>query len=187
MSNCPNTVRVKNILYLALSPTLVLILYIFLHETGHCIVAAACGARITEFSIVTAHMNFDGGNFSDFSSLWLHANGTVLPLCVVFVYMLVYRKNSVNSFYQLFSYMAVLSPIFSLLAWILLPLRYMISGTAPAGDDCTKFIKIFEKDHSPVLIIAAALLLFSVNILLMIKKQIIRNFFDTIKTQIIFA
>lgn len=78
-------------------------------------------------------------------------------------------------------------PVLILLAWILLPLRYMINGTTPAGDDCTKFLKLFEKDHSPVLIIAAALLLFSVNILLMIKKQIIRNFFDTIKTQIIFA
>lgn len=28
-----------------------LILYIILHELGHCIVAVACGAKITEFSL----------------------------------------------------------------------------------------------------------------------------------------
>ena len=39
-----------------LSALLSILLYIVLHEAGHCIVAILCGATITEFSILSAHM-----------------------------------------------------------------------------------------------------------------------------------
>lgn len=43
-----------------------LILYIFLHEGGHALVAVLCGAKITSFSIVGAHTSWTGGSFTVF-------------------------------------------------------------------------------------------------------------------------
>ena len=58
-----------------LSALLSILCYIVLHEAGHCIVAILCGATITEFSILSAHMNYSGGNFTALSALFLSANG----------------------------------------------------------------------------------------------------------------
>ena len=52
-----------------LSALLSILFYIVLHEAGHCIVAILCGATITEFSILSAHMNYSGGNFTALSAL----------------------------------------------------------------------------------------------------------------------
>ena len=61
----------KRILFLSIfaSALLCILLYIILHETGHCIVAVSCGATVTDFSIFSAHMSYRGGNFTDLSDL----------------------------------------------------------------------------------------------------------------------
>lgn len=170
----------KPILYLLVSLPAVYVLYTFIHEAGHCIVAIACGARITEFSIVTAHMNAIGGNYSDFSTMWLNANGALLPYFAVIVYMLFYRKQATNSFYRLFSYLIVLGTTCSLLAWVMIPIIYL-NGNAPAGDDCTKFLEIFEAYHNPILVTITALGLICISVFLMVKKRIVTNFIDTLR------
>ena len=66
------------------SALLCLFLYIILHETGHAIVLRAVGADITEFSILSAHVSYDGGTWTNTSDRWMHMNGALFPV-VLFI------------------------------------------------------------------------------------------------------
>lgn len=164
----------KKIIEVLVSAVVVLILYIFLHEMGHCIVAIACGATITDFSILTAHMSSVGGNYTNLSDLWLNANGALFPLIVTYVYMLFYDKKRENSFYRILSYFIAIIPACSLLAWVFIPIVYM-TGNAPVGDDVTKFLYNFSSGYHPIYVSIAALLLIAVSVTIMVKKQILHN------------
>lgn len=164
----------RNGLFLFVSAAIGLVLYIILHEMGHCIVAVACGARITEFSIFTAHMSYTGGSFTDISDLWLHANGMAFPLIVSYVYMLCYQKEKESVFYRIFSYLVVIMPTASVLAWVVIPVVYLV-GNAPVGDDVTKFLNNFCTRYSPVYVTIGALVLIMITVVLMVKKRIIQN------------
>lgn len=87
-----------------LSALLSILLYIVLHEAGHCIVAILCGATITEFSILSAHMNYSGGNFTALSALFLSANGILFPLFLSYIYTFLYRAAAMNKFYRMMSF-----------------------------------------------------------------------------------
>lgn len=163
----------KGLLMLA-SVVIVIVLYVFFHEMGHCIVAIACGADITEFSILSAHMSYVGGSFTDTSDLWLHANGMVFPLILSYVFMLCYQKEKESTFYRFFAYMAVLAPTCSALAWVVIPIVYL-QGNAPAGDDVTKFLQRFSTRYHPIYVTFGAIVLIAVSVILMIKKRIIQN------------
>lgn len=167
--------KVKKVLYVFASALLAIFLYIILHEGGHMIVMLSAGATITDFSILTAHVSGVGGNYTNVSDLWLHANGALLPVIVSFVYMLFYKKESRSMFYHIFSYMFCLIPVGSLFAWVIIPFVYM-QGNAPAGDDVTKFLYNFTHDYHPLLVCAVAVLIIAVGIILMIKKKIIKIF-----------
>ena len=159
-----------------------LILYIILHELGHCIVAVACGAKITEFSILTAHMTYIGGNFTDLEAMWLHANGILFPLIISYVYMIFYQKECANSLYRILSYFVGILPVFSLFAWVFIPIL-ILNGNTLSGDDCAKFLDIFSLKYSPVLVIVSAVVLIVLGLILMIRKNIIKNFVDVMKVK----
>lgn len=57
-------------------------LYILLHEFGHVIVLWTVGADITEFSILSAHVSYIGGEWTNLSDRWMHVNGAFFPLVV---------------------------------------------------------------------------------------------------------
>ena len=172
--------KVKKVLYVFASVLLAIFLYIILHEGGHMIVMLSAGATITDFSILTAHVSGVGGNYTNASDLWLHANGALLPVIVSFVYMLFYKKESRSMFYHIFSYMFCLIPVASLFAWAIIPFVYM-QGNAPAGDDVTKFLYNFTHDYHPLLVSAVAVLIIAVGIILMIKKEIIKTYIVKIR------
>lgn len=174
--------KVKKVLYVFASALLAIFLYIILHEGGHMIVMLSAGATITDFSILTAHVSGVGGNYTNVSDLWLHANGALLPVIVSFVYMLFYKKERKSMLYRIFSYIFCLAPIASLLAWVIIPFAYM-QGNAPGGDDVTNFLYNFSHDYHPLLVSAAAALVSIMGVILMIKKQIIKNFIFEIKNQ----
>lgn len=157
-----------------------ILLYIILHELGHCIVAVACGAQITEFSILTAHMSYAGGHFTDISDLWLHANGMAFPLILSYVYMLCYQKKRESRFYRIFSYFAAIMSMFSVLAWVIVPLLYL-GGNASAGDDVTKFLRIFSTRYHPIWVTVGALILIMISVVLIIKKEIVKIAFMEMK------
>ena len=172
--------KVKKVLYVFASALLSIILYIILHEGGHMIVMLSAGATITDFSILTAHVSGVGGNYTNVSDLWLHANGALLPVIVSFVYMLFYKKESRSMFYHIFSYMFCLIPVGSLFAWVIIPFVYM-QGNAPAGDDVTKFLYNFTHDYHPLFVSGAATLIIVVGIILMIKKEVVKKYVFEIK------
>ena len=167
--------RTKKIAYILASLLIILFLYILLHEAGHLIVMLSAGATITDFSILTAHVSAVGGNYSDLSTLWLHANGAMFPVIVSFIYMLLYKKESKNSFYRIFSYAVSLVPICSLFAWVIIPFVY-IRGNAPVNDDVTMFLLSFAQSDHPLIVSVAAVFMIAIGVVIMIKKGILKNF-----------
>ena len=172
--------KLKFIALLLLSALTATIVYILLHETGHMIVMLSAGSKITEFSILHAHVSGTPGNYIDFSDLWLHANGMLLPVITGCVYALLYNRNLKNRFYRFFSFFLLTISFSAVLAWVLVPILFM-QGNAPGGDDVTNFLSNFAQDHSPLLVIAGAAVLFAAGLTLMIRKGVIRNYIEEIK------
>lgn len=172
--------RIRFVLALYWSTLLAGFLYIFLHEFGHVIVIFSTGARLTEFSILNAHVSHMGGNWTDCSSLWMNANGAFFPLLFSYVFLLCYKSTVKNLFYRVFALIMGIIPSCALIAWVYLPFKYM-NGTAPFGDDVTKFLDIFCQNHSPLLVSAAAVLLILITVFLILKKKVLHNFIEAIK------
>lgn len=167
--------KTKKILLLLAAAGLSAIIYIFLHEIGHLVVMLSVGATITDFSILTAHVSATGGEYTTFSKLWLHANGALLPMIVAFIYSIFYKSNCKKIFYCLFSYMFVLIPTCSMLAWVFVPVLYL-NDNAPIGDDVTMFLSNFTQYFHPLSVSVVAAVMVGSSIALMIKKRIIQNY-----------
>lgn len=167
--------KTKKILLLLVAAGLSAIIYILLHEIGHLIVMLSVGATITDFSILTAHVSATGGEYTTFSKLWLHANGALLPMIVAFIYSIFYKSDCKKLFYCLFSYMFVLIPTCSMLAWVFIPILYL-GGNAPVNDDVTKFLYDFTDNFYPLTVSVVAAAIIGCSIILMIKKRIIQNY-----------
>lgn len=172
--------KTKVVVYFMLSVLISLPLYTLLHECGHLIVMLSAGATITDFSILTAHVSAVGGNYTIFSDLWLHANGAVLPLFVLLVYIMFYREKVESLFYHIFSYVFSLIPIGSLIAWIIIPFTYL-KGNAPVGDDVTQFLNNFSQNYHPLIVSAVATLIIAISVTVIIKKGIIRKIISIVK------
>ena len=68
-----------------------------------------------------------------------------------------------------------------LTAWAVISLIY-VPGSEPGGEDVTKFLYNFTADHSPLLVSAAAALLFAAGLVIMLRKGIIRNYISEIRS-----
>ena len=172
--------KYQPLLCTVVSTTLLIVLYILFHELGHLIVMLSAGEVIDDFSILGAHVSGHGGEYTFISELWLHANGAVLPLIISFVYLLFYKKDRDSTFYRIFSFLAGFIPLFSLFAWVFIPLAY-INGTAPSNDDCTKFLMFFSQIANPLFVSAVALVIIVLGSILFIKKGILRNYIYELK------
>lgn len=172
--------KIKIIIYLFLSVVIATVVYIFFHELGHTIVMLSAGAEICDFSILKAHVSARNGNYTNASDLWLHANGMLLPIIISLIYSLLYKKDSKNSFYCIFSYMVALIPTGSMFAWAIIPFVYL-QGKAPVGDDVTNFLNNWSQTFHPLIVSVFAAVVIGISIGLMIKKRIIKNFIDIVK------
>ena len=172
--------KLKTAAYLMLSLLIILPLYIFLHEFGHLTVMLFAGATVTDFSIFTAHVSAVGGNYSNLSALWLHANGALFPVLAALVYMIFYKEKKEGLFYRIFSYLFSLVPVGSLFAWVVIPF-VCLHGKAPAGDDVTNFLHIFSQNHHPLIVSGVAIMIIAVSVVVMIKKGIVKNFISAVK------
>ena len=172
--------KIKNITYILLSAGIAIFLYILLHEFGHMVVMLSAGATITSFSIFTAHVSAVGGDYTNLSNMCMNANGALFPLIISYFYSLLYKKGSTKSFYRIFSYVFILIPIGSMLAWVFVPFLYL-NGSAPINDDVTKFLIVFCENYHPLIVSVMAVVLMGLGVVLMIKKLIIHNFIEEIK------
>ena len=175
--------RIKKILRVIPAAFCALLLYVILHEGGHTIVAILAGSRITEFniSLSNAHMSFEGGYYTPFMAMWREANGALLPLFIAYVYALLFRKESKNTFYRLFSFLFCLVNTASMIVWVVIPVLYM-NGHYDQGEDGFKFVNLFSRYQSPVLVSIVALILFGTGIFLIVKKGILQAYIDEIRT-----
>lgn len=171
--------RMNIIGWLLLSAGATVLLYILLHETGHMIVMLSAGAKITSFSILTAHVSAEGGNYTTASALWLHANGAILPMAASLVYMLLYRKDCRNSFFRMFSFLVGLVPTASMLAWVILPFLFL-QEKAPAADDVTHFLTVFSEHSHPLIVSAVSAAVIAIAVALMMKRRILQNYLEEI-------
>lgn len=174
------TKKIKNILQFILAAVLSVPLYISVHELGHLIVMLSAGATIEDFSIFTAHVTATGGNYTKIGELWLLANGAFLPMICAVVYLLFYKKDNTSSFYHFFSYVVALFPIGSMLAWVFIPFSY-IEGNAPVNDDVTQFLNVFSQYHYPLIVSAVAVIIIGIDIVILVKKDIIRTVIKIVK------
>lgn len=172
--------KLKSIGYILLSAGIALFLYILLHEFGHTMVMLSVGATITDFSIFTAHVSAVGGNYTNLSGMWMHANGALFPLMISFLYTLSYKKDRTRPLYRIFSYMLILIPVGSMFAWVIIPFVYL-QGNAPVNDDVTNFLDVFCENYHPLIVSAVAAALIAIGVVLMIKKRLIHNFIEEIK------
>ncbi|MDE6906047.1 MAG: hypothetical protein K2P76_14120 [Lachnospiraceae bacterium] len=172
--------KIKSIGYILLSAGIGIFLYILLHEIGHMIVILSVGGTITDFSIFTAHVSAVGGGYTNLSDMCMNANGALFPLIISYLYILLYQKDSTKVFYRIFSYVFVLIPIVSMLAWVIIPFAYL-QGNAPINDDVTKFLTVFCENYHPLIVSVAAVVLVGMGVALMMKKRVIHNFIQEIK------
>lgn len=175
--------KLKKILNVLLAFMVALVVYIVLHEFGHMIVMLSAGAKITEFSILTAHVTSAGGSYNNLSDLWLHVNGVAFPVIALMIYMLLYSKKTKNMFYHIFSFVFSVCTIGTMGAWVFIPFLYM-QGNAPVGDDVTNFLYNFTHDHHPLLVSGVALFIMTVAIAIMIKKGIVKNYILEIRSEV---
>lgn len=119
----------KLVLHIFVAAILTVVLYILLHEGGHALVAVACGARITRFSILGAYVVSVGGNYNVFTGSLRIAAGAVLPVLLSTLWLLLFKRNRQGSFYKAFSLLFTIMPLMSLWAWILAPISYMAGNT----------------------------------------------------------
>lgn len=173
--------KIKCIGYTLLSTGIAVFLYIFLHELGHMIIMLSAGATITDFSIFTAHVSAVGGAYTDLSRMCMHVNGSLFPFIIAYVYTLFYQKNNTSSFYRIFSYVVIVISAASICAWVVNPFVYLL-GTAPINDDVTKFLTVFSAHYHPLIVSAAAVVLIGMDVVLMIKKRILYNFIEEIRS-----
>ena len=155
------------------------LIYIVLHEGGHSLVAVICGANITTFSILGAHMSYDGGIFNSFTLALLDVAGMLFPVLVSIIYMIFYQGGLTSILYRIFSFLFVLIPISSILAWVFVPIFYLF-GKEPINDDVTRFLN--NTGINPVVIVVAATITLTCCIFIAWNKKIIRNYWSTLRS-----
>ena len=170
--------KVKKILSLLASAVLMVPAYILLHEGGHALVAVLCGARITEFSVLGAYMGYEGGVFTPAALSLFHIAGMLLPVLAAVIYMLAYESKAEGVFYRIFSFVSLLMPLGSLLAWVVMPV-FSLAGRAPQDDDAVKFLA--SSGLSPWAVSLGAAALFAFCLFLAWKKKIIQNYWAAVK------
>lgn len=154
------------------------ILYIFLHEGGHALVAVLCGAKITSFSIIGAHTSATGGNYTQAAAALLHLAGMLLPVVCSACYILFcFRRNREGDFYRMFSLFFWLMPTASLLAWVFVPIAFM-AGDITNPDDVIQFLNV--SGIHPILVMSLSAAAFAGAVLLAWKKGIIQMWLDLI-------
>lgn len=132
-----------------------LFLYTFLHESGHALIAMIYGGHIDKMVLgFNAHVMYSGANFTSFGEVILNLNGALLPVLVVLIALLFYRRDIVNRLYHLCYAIAYISIAGSCLAWVSIPLLSLVTNP-PIGDDVTKFMN--SSGVHPIIIFLIAL------------------------------
>lgn len=153
--------------------------YIVLHESGHALVAALCGAANIRISVVRACARWTGGHFTAGTSSLCHAAGAGLPLCVSWFEMLLNQKARKCPAYQMASFFFFLAAAGGALVWVLLPVRSVFAPWPDDTEDAAKFLQSSGFPPMAVALVTALAILLSV--FLAEKKGILRGWLQIVK------
>lgn len=152
--------------------------YVVIHESGHALVAALCGASNVRISVISAHTWWIGGSFTAVTEALCSAAGVVLPVCVSWVAMLFYSKSRKSLIYHLAYFCFCIIAASSVLAWVLHPVCSMLAPL-PESDDVTKFLNV--SGISPVIVAVTAVIVILFSIFIAVKKQLFNSYIQLVK------
>ncbi len=159
-SETPNTPPNRRLLFQVVGAgiflvLLILLFYTFLHEGGHALVGLLFGGRINGFSInffdLSAHVGLDG-SFTPWQHSLISAAGVSLPLLFGLGLILLAPRGG-DIAWESFKILAVLVPVSSLLAWIVIPI--LILAGQNVSDDSAAFV---DYSHLPPLLVSGVVL-----------------------------
>ena len=147
---------------------LMLFFYTLLHEGGHGLVAILYGGKIDRLVLgFNAHIQTIGARFTPLGQALFHSAGALLPVLFVIICLSFYHPENTRPFYHISHAVLSLITTGSLLAWVILPVLFLLSS-APAGDDVTKFLEASRL--SPLVVSLAALFVIAFLVLFLYWK-----------------
>jgi hypothetical protein len=142
-----------------------ILLYAFIHESGHAIPGLLFGGKIMSFSVgVNAHVGMDG-SFTPVQQAVFTLGGPLLPFlsAIIFLLSAPRRGNALLEWVKIF--VATIS-ITSLLGWVALPWFYL-AGARPSDDSITFIV---NTGIAPPLVSAGAALIFAGGLTVFLKR-----------------
>lgn len=174
--------EIKIILNLIGSLWLAMPLYLLLHEGGHALVATLCQAQIIEFNILEAYVVVEGGHFNEMTLALFYVAGMMIPTLFWIGYLIFYKRDTIHSFYRIFSALFSGMVLFSIGVWIVIPIKYMLNQANP-NDDVTQFIEVLK--IKPVTVTIGASLLIGICMFGAWRKCIFQNGYKAIKSSLV--
>ena len=146
-----------------------LILYTFVHESGHALLGLLFGGRLSSFSVnfwdFSAHAGLLG-DFTEGQRSLISLAGVSLPL-ILWMLFLAFTTKKANPVLEWFKLVGSGCILNTLLVWIIVPFLYL-AERAP-GDDSTSFLR--TSGVPPLLVAGVALLIYIYGWVLLINRQ----------------
>ncbi len=147
------------------------LLYVGLHELGHCIAVWICGGTVTGFYLFDPqpHMTFEGitGIADSLPFALVHIAGSVLPLMAVAAVLLFYKESKEHPRLDIYVGAIAGLSILSVMNWIVEPVYYLLN-LVKSDSDVYKVIN--ETGMHPAAITLCAIIVFALMCLLLVKR-----------------
>lgn len=159
--------RTRLLAGLALTPALVIVVYMSLHEAGHALAITAVGGQVTDFVLgVNAHVGFTGVGLSRTDEAWIRVSGVLLPLLVLVPVAALRPARLPGHLLRGAQLVTVISFAATLAPWVVIPLVSLVA-VPPAGDDVTLFL---EASGVPAVVLSVGAALTLTAVLLLARR-----------------
>ena len=159
--------RARLLTGLALTPALVIVVYMTLHEAGHALAITAAGGQVTDFVLgVNAHVGFTGVGLSLADEAWIRVSGVLLPLLVLVPFAALCPARLPGLLLRGAQLVTVISFAATLVPWVVIPLVSLVTAP-PAGDDVTLFL---QTSGLPALVLSASTALTLAAVVLLARR-----------------
>lgn len=152
--------------------------YIILHEAGHALVAAFCGAKNIKISILRAHTWWTDGSFTAVTSSLCHAAGTALPVCVSYVGLFFYSGDRKSPVYRMAYPYLVVTAVSAASVWVLFPI-YSMFAPLPDTEDVAKFLH--SSGIPPIIVSLAGAMVVLFGVFVAKRRRIFPVWIQTVK------
>ncbi|MCM1235885.1 MAG: M50 family metallopeptidase [Ruminococcus flavefaciens] len=156
-----------------------IIMYIFVHESGHALVAILCGAKNVKISIVSAHTWWTGDSFTAITDALCYVAGAALPVFVSWIAMIFYSKSHKGLIYHIVYFIFLIVSISSVFAWVGIPAYSMFAPFPDQTDDVARFLN--ASDIPPIIVSLTGVIVILISIFIAIKKQLFSTWIQLAK------